>query len=244
MDHEGRIATCKEYAAMLKEKIGDNLVYFGVGGSTYTGEDRPDSDIDAIAVTELENYGGAPKWIHEERDGILFNIQYFHKKEVERMLQNPGWGWPQYVFRLINQMPIYQRYDFVGWCTELIRNVDYRLFIDSAYEQITIAKSTIGKVRENYASGDLGFARSAALLTLVYIDMAVALLNKGVLYPGFSIREIVLLMPEYKTLPDKYIETARKIWDSCDKDEVKEAIEYLLDSTSSLIDRIRTNDKV
>jgi hypothetical protein len=243
MDHEGRISICKEYAARLKEKIGSDLVFFGVGGSTYTKEDREDSDIDAIVVTESENYGGAPKWIHEWHNGIQLSIEYFNKTEAERILKNPGWGWPQNMFTLTNQMPIYQKYNFLEWCTGIINTIDYQLFIDSAYKQITIAKSAIGKVRKAHTMGDLGFIRSAALLTLTYIDMAVALINKDALYPGFSIREVLLLMSKYRILPDKYVETARKIWDSCDGEEINNSIEYLLDSTYALINVIKTNNK-
>ena len=239
MKHEERIAIGTEYANNLLKKLGDELVLFGIGGSTYRNEDREDSDLDVIIVTEHEGYGGASKWHHELVKDLLIEMEYFHKAEIEKILKTPGWNWPQNLFRLTNFMPVYQKYDFKKWCKELVDSVEDEKFIDAAIENINIANSSMGKVREHYRKRNLSFLRSAALLTVSYLDLALALVNRGVLYPGFGARDVALLISQYKKLPEGYVSNALKLWESCDIDEIYNAAEILTESTKQFVKQMK-----
>jgi len=231
MGHEDRIEFGKGYAKRLLEKHGENLVYFGIGGSTFKNNDRKDSDIDGILVSESRK-GWPSKWPEHIVRGITIGVAYYTVDELNDIMAVPNYMWPYRAYRVTNSIPFYQKYDLIGKYKETIRNIDPQKFVEAYAQQITIAFSSLGKIKYNASMGDLAAVRSSATETFAeFLDSTVALLNKELLPTGgYGFRNLRHIA-QFKDLPKDYVRLSTIIWESSKPEEIERASTKLLVNT-------------
>lgn len=233
MKHEERIKFGKEYAKRLFAKYKDDLVYFGICGSTYRNEDRADSDIDAFVVTKSKKYWPSLNWPYYIYNGIAVSMGYYTTNELDRIIEKPDYKWPHRAYRTINSLPIYETYDLIGRYKEIIKRVDQQKFIYAATKQLTAALSCLSGIRKRARLRDLAGTRSGATLATTMLDETVALLNRGFLPSGGYGSQNLEFIAKYERIPKDYVRLSTMIWESANSNEIKNVVVKLLENTVS-----------
>ncbi|HUC39111.1 MAG TPA: hypothetical protein VL944_03200 [Candidatus Acidoferrum sp.] len=232
MKHEERIKLVNDYAKRLLSKHGDDLIYFGVGGSTYWKKEREDSDIDGFIVTSSKKYWPSSNWPDYIFKDIAISIGYYTLEELDNIIKEPKYRWPYRVYRTMHNLPIYQKYDLVSRYKKIISEIDTQKFIDAATDELIVAMSCIGKINYNAVNSSLGALRSSIMILQEFTDMVVALLNKAMLGSGFSIENIEFIA-KYQKIPKGYVELSKTMWGSNNIEELHSASNQLLENTIS-----------
>lgn len=231
MNHEERIEFGKRCAEKFRAKYKDELIYFGLIGSTYRNEDKEDSDIDAFVVTKDKKHWPESKWSHFMFKGIEVSIGYYTIDELDEMVEKPDYKWPHRVFRVINSLPIYEKYDLISRYKKKIGKINQKVFNKAAGNQLASAASCLSGIRRNAESGNLAGTRSGATLATTTLDEAVAFLNRGFLPGGGYGSQNLKLITKYKKLPEDYAKLNTIIWESSDPKEVKDAAVEIIAKT-------------
>lgn len=238
LNHEKRMEFGRLYAERLRETHGENLLFFGISGSTATHQARLNSDIDGLVITEKKENWPKSKWLHQMFNGIEVSIAFYTLEEAEDIISSPNTMWPYRVKRIMTSTPFYQKFDIKDRFQKLLEEgIDEEMVNNAVSKQLIIAFSSLGKIIFNAEKDELANTRSAATETFAeYLDATVALLNKGQLEDDYGFRNI-LHIAKFKDIPSDYVKLSTIIWKSNDPIEIKNAAISLLRNTAELAKR-------
>lgn len=213
MDHERRMEIAGNVANILRRRYGPSLLYVSVYGSTAKGTDRPDSDIDMLAITEKDNM-----WRDYHLKDVTLWITVKSMDRFNEQLYKVDYNWPYEVGQMMYAKVLYERDGFTREMVDRVSKLDKRLFMEPAEQHMHEAEEIMRKLVHSSQEKDIAAVRYWIPLFIEHTNMLIALLNRGwFTYSGVN---NIMNVQDFREAPHGYVDLVRSLLVINDPQEV------------------------